>query len=580
MAPTGFKKPTRTEMYLRRTLGEVNHRLELFTEDASGTSVILELEGTVEKLHAEVASLKSVRVKCANLAKKNQELQEQNSLLKKENASLKWDVKIAHSFGSELERKLKKCDGRRLEWKNLAKGYADTIKELKAEMRKLTEKLNRNSANSSLPPSACPNQKKVQNLRAPSTKKRGGQPGHVGHRRRHYEPDSTVELDAPSACERCGGNNLKPTGAHCSRQITDIVVTTHTTEYIAHEYDCTDCGCHQHSDFPEGVVNEANYGNNLKAISSYLVNDCNVSIDNTTNFLWEASGHKVSLSKGSVHNFLSYFNKLAKGELESIASHIAAQPVVGSDSTYTKSGGKRTYVYTYNCLDAVIFEPSEVKGLTPLLTSPIKDYRGILVHDHDISYYNINSFHAECNVHILRYLKGVMENEPLRTWAVAMYALLLKAKALSDEGRESGKSSLTPEQIAQIKSRYDEVCALAESEYASELTLPKKYQPDGVALYKRLYEYKENHLAFIHNLAIPFDNNASERHQRGVKKKLGQTGGFRSVDKGMVPYCGFLSIIKTASMRGMETLSVVRDIFDGKSGLFTHHPESRAAPGL
>jgi len=360
--------------------------------------------------------------------------------------------------------------------------------------------------------------------------------------------------------------------------MTDIYVAAHTTEFVADECVCKDCGCRQHADFPDGVVNEANYGNNLRAIASYLVNACNVSIDNTTKFLYEATGHVVSLSKGSVHNYLVSFNELAKGELASLATHINSQPVVGSDATFTRSGGKRTYIYTYNCPDAVIYEASETKGLAPLLASPVKDYRGTLVHDHDSAYYNIGSAHAECNVHILRYLKGVAENEPSRMWAPAMYALLLKSNDWAKEARGQKQASLTLTQVTEIESRYDEICEIAEAEYIDEMSLPKKYQPDGIALCRRLGEYKANHLAFTRDLSIPFSNNASERLLRGVKKKLKQTGGFRSVDGGMVPYCGFLSITQTASMRGMETLEVVRDIFEGRSGVFDHHQESRAAP--
>lgn len=203
-----------------------------------------------------------------------------------------------------------------------------------------------------------------------------------------------------------------------------------------------------------------------------------------------------------------------------------------------------------------------------MLRSPIKDYRGILLHDHDSSYYNIDSAHAECNVHILRYLKGVTENEPDKLWAPAMYTLLLKANAWAKDARTQKQTSLTPGQITEIESRFDEICEMAEVGYTEELTLPKKYQPDGIALSRRLKEFKANHLAFIYDLSIPFDNNLSERLLRGVKKKLKQTGGFRSVDAGMVPYCGFLSITQTASMRGMETLKVVKDVFDGKTGLF------------
>ena len=84
----------------------------------------------------------------------------------------------------------------------------------------------------------------------------------------------------------------------------------------------------------------------------------------------------------------------------------------------------------------------------------------------------------------------------------------------------------------------------------------------------------------IHDLSIPFDNNASERLLRGVKKKLKQTGGFRSLDNGMTPNCSFLSIAQTASMRKMETLGVIRDIFEGKRDLFGFYQDNHPGQSL
>ena len=573
MARASFKKPTKAEMHLRRERTEVTRRLELFMADASGAAVIAELEETVGKLKSEITSLEKLRVKNSNLIKKNQRLLERTGELKKENASLRWDVKVAHSYGYELERKLKKTEKKRHEWAELARRLGNTLCLVRAENRSLKAKLNRNSTNSALPPSACPNTKMVHNSRMPTTRKRGGQVGHVGHRRHRQVPDETIRLDGPAACTACGGP-LGFTGEYKTRQMTDLHITVYTTEYEAGIYDCTACGRQVHAPFPNGVVNEANYGNNVRAVSSYLVNACNVSIDNTTGFLFEATNHRLALSKGSVHNFLASFEKKAEGEIDAISSHIKGQPVCGSDATYAKAGGKRTYVYTYNCPDAVIYEASDTKGIAPLLTSPIKDYQGILVHDHDSAYYNINSGHAECNVHILRYLKGVAENEGTKMWPAAMYALLLKAKDWAKKASELKQGSLSASQIEEIESRYDEICEMAESEYADELTLPKKYQPDGIALYRRLAAYKPNHLAFIYDLAIPFDNNASERLLRGVKKKLKQTGGFRSIEQGMDPYCCFISITQTASLRGMEALGTIRSIYEGEESLFKYSSKS------
>ncbi len=43
-------------------------------------------------------------------------------------------------------------------------------------------------------------------------------------------------------------------------------------------------------------------------------------------------------------------------------------------------------------------------------------------------------------------------------------------------------------------------------------------------------EYQEQHLLFIKNVEVPFDNNMAERALRMIKTKKNVSGGFRSKD--------------------------------------------------
>jgi hypothetical protein len=121
--------------------------------------------------------------------------------------------------------------------------------------------------------------------------------------------------------------------------------------------------------------------------------------------------------------------------------------------------------------------------------------------------------------------------------------------------------------LTDICVRYDAVIAKGEAEYTEEMKLPAKFRPDGIALLTRLKAYRNNHLLFAHDLSVPFDNNFSKRLLRGIKKKMKQTGGFRSLEHGQSYYCNFLSITQSTSLKGLEVLGVVRDVFDGKADL-------------
>jgi hypothetical protein len=414
----------------------------------------------------------------------------------------------------------------------------------------------------------------VHNSRVSTGRKAGGQPGHIGHARRRLEPDCTITLKTPALCPACGGG-VRFVGKAKSRSVTELLITTKTTEYVGQDCACDKCGAHIPATFPQEALNEANYANSVKTVLTYLINSCNMSIDNALTFLYEATGHTLKVSKGTAHNFLAAFSKAAAKDIDALKARVAASPVVNSDATFTSVSGKRTYAYVYTGAGDALFQASSSKGLAPLQSSPLSDYKGTIVHDHDISYYNFGSCNAECNVHILRYLKGVCENEPKRTWASEMTALLCEANDAAKAARTKDAGALAAGVLANIGARYDAIIAKGESEYVEDMQLPTKYRPEGITLLARLKAYRDNHLLFAHNLTVPFDNNLSERLLRGIKKKLKQSGGFRSLEHGQSYYCDFLSITQTASLKGLEVLGVVRGVFDGKTGLL-QDPTSQA----
>ena len=62
-----------------------------------------------------------------------------------------------------------------------------------------------------------------------------------------------------------------------------------------------------------------------------------------------------------------------------------------------------------------------MKGHAGVKGSPLEDAPDATVaSDHDTTYHSYGGRHAECNAHILRYLKGVTQNEPGQAWAEDM----------------------------------------------------------------------------------------------------------------------------------------------------------------
>src|SRR5438270_6232178 len=79
------------------------------------------------------------------------------------------------------------------------------IAELEALVRHLQEQLNRNSSNSSIPPSANPPDAPKPVVKTPSGRKPGGQTGHPGHYRHRLPPErvKTIVPYVPAICTYC-----------------------------------------------------------------------------------------------------------------------------------------------------------------------------------------------------------------------------------------------------------------------------------------------------------------------------------------------------------------------------------------
>ena len=133
------------------------------------------------------------------------------------------------------------------------------------------------------------------------------------------------------------------------------------------------------------------------------------------------------------------------------------------------------------------------KGHEGVKGTVTEDYRGILVHDHEITYYKYGSAHQECLAHVQRYLKDSMENEPSLTRNRKMRALIREMIHYRNEHADD--AHLDPKIVSDFEGKYQEILEKAKEEYI--LHEPSPYYRDGYNLYHRMQEYKTQHLLFL-----------------------------------------------------------------------------------
>src|SRR5699024_11531356 len=103
------------------------------------------------------------------------------------------------------------------------------------------------------------------------------------------------------------------------------------------------------------------------------------------------------------------------------------------------------------------------KGHEGVKGTVTEDYQGILVHDHECTFYQYGTGHQECLAHVLRYLKDSIQNEQDRTWNSEMRTLIqemihYRSGLLSEDEPDA-------ETTAGFEERYREILRKAEEEY-------------------------------------------------------------------------------------------------------------------
>ena len=85
------------------------------------------------------------------------------------------------------------------------------------------------------------------------------------------------------------------------KQFVEIYITLRTVEYHADLYRDKETGERLHASFPDGVIDEVNYGGHIRAFAFILNHLCNVSIDKTKDFLSDITDGKLTISKGMIN---------------------------------------------------------------------------------------------------------------------------------------------------------------------------------------------------------------------------------------------------------------------------------------
>jgi len=424
---------------------------------------------------------------------------------------------------------------------------------LKAENQKLKAIINKDSGNSSKPPSSD-GFKKIYNSREKTDRAPGGQPGHQGIVPVLHENPSIIIEHKRERCA-CGGMVVYPE-TYQAKQKVELEMKALVTEHRSYIGVCESCNVKIKNDMPLNDI--ITYGETVKAFAAMLSCEGLVSINRIKKMLYEITNGAITVSEGTI----AKWNKDLSGKLtvfiKEIKEKLLAQPVLHKDESGVRINNSLHWFHVLSSKTYTLYFTNKKRGNEADREIDILPaYSGVLVHDHLKGLYSFSCEHAECNAHILRYLKSAVENQK-RTWAAAMIAFFVEANNMVKRYKANNNSFLDGAVISEYRSRYDEILGQGWLEFCQ--SEKKDYNGDDMKLYRRLKEYKREHLRFLSDFQVPFDNNLAERDLRMIKSKTKVSGCFRGKDGGSV-FANIKSFTSTLRKNS-------RNIFDGLKAAF------------
>ena len=220
------------------------------------------------------------------------------------------------------------------------------VQELEAEVSALREQVNRNSRNSSKPPSSDgPDAVPKPRKRAKGKRKRGGQPGHKGTTRKLVPIEQVKDSHdiKPERCRKCG-HSLEGQDAEPHRhQVAEIPpVVAEVVEYRLHVLPCPECGTETCAELPCGVPQGA-FGPRLQAMVSLLTGRYRLSKRDTAEIMNDF--FQADISTGSVCALEQRTSETISEPVEQAREYVKEQPVVHMDETGWREANNKAWLW-------------------------------------------------------------------------------------------------------------------------------------------------------------------------------------------------------------------------------------------
>ncbi len=282
-----------------------------------------------------------------------------------------------------------------------------------ARIAELEERLNKNSTNSSKPPSTD-SAGTPRSAKEPSGRKPGGQPGHTKHERTFLKPDRVVPI-RPKTCSCCGGAVHRDGAPPERHQIIEMPkVEPDVTDYLLFSGVCDRCGLVTRAKLPAGVPTRG-YGPRLSAVVSLCSGKYRLSKRLIQSIMADLLG--IELSLGSVSNLEQEMSSALAAPVEEAAAHVQKQSVANADETgwfEGRSNGRagRAWLWVVTTAFVTVFRVAHSRGAEIARELLGESFAGLLGTDRWSAYAWVDAARRQlCWSHLRRDFQGFVDRK-------------------------------------------------------------------------------------------------------------------------------------------------------------------------
>jgi transposase len=377
-----------------------------------------------------------------------------------------------------------------------------------------------------------------------STKSSGGQLGHQGTTlEMSSTPDKIIDLKS-NFCTQCGQSlGQEAFILKAKRQVIELPpIQAIFEEYRQFSCQCPHCQHEQIAEFPMGVNAPIQYGSSVEAHISYLSVYQYLPFGRLKNLFSQV--FSLALSEGTVGNILERSAQKCQGFYQHIKTEISTSKVVGSDETGAKVNGSKWWIWVWQNFLNTFIVASDNRG-----SKTIEEVwenglaKATLISDRWAAQLKIIAKnHQICLAHLLRDLIFLEESEK--------HAFASQFKQLLIDVFDLRKILFKNKQACQANSNE----AILVEKRLNDLLLISVEQdkyPQTATFQVSMLKHRNFLLPCIYDIAIPPDNNGSERAIRNIKVKQKVSGQFKS---GQNAFCVIRSVIDTLLKRQLDVL--------------------------